>query len=141
MKGREFAELIARGVRPVIEFTKGIEVLDGPDAGMRAVVTGGGKSLGNSFRVVCDIESFREYNEGLAQADWLDENDNPALTWFQTNFYNGTFVFYIDGDEEITEFTLVKNEFFGEYLQSGSVKTYVSWLEDELAKARGESAG
>jgi hypothetical protein len=145
MKTKELMTMLDEGINPIIEFTKRISDINGPDFGMMGKViryrdrdNWGDGDVTIYFDI--DMSEFEEHNKTKAKSDWYDKNSVPCLTWFESGMYPK------DGIESICEMLIEKeqdsdlimvevvevSDYFKEYQQSEFKGTYVKFLEDKL---------
>lgn len=86
-------------VGKTVEITKeGVELLEAPDVGMRAVVTHITERE-NDFKFTLNFEVHRSFNEKMAQRNFYDKNGSPTLTWFESDYRDGILDFYLSEEE------------------------------------------
>jgi hypothetical protein len=57
------------------------------------------------YVIIMDFEPYLAYNKSIAKPNWYDNNSNPTLTWFETNYYdkNGNDVLF-DENTDIDDY-------------------------------------
>lgn len=101
----ELRQNLIDGVLTIVRFVDKVESLDCddcPDSGMVAkliqveVDTEDEELLHLAF----DLSDFEEQNKLVASHDWIDENGDPTLTWFETRWYpkDGVCHLYVFGN-------------------------------------------
>lgn len=136
--GKDLADAVRQGLRPVVTFGKGIEDKEGyPEAGMRArVVAASDAGNDGMLKVVFEFESFADHNRPLESRNYYDKAGKPTLTAREAGFYTPEEHLYFDADEELSGTLTVTDEgsvlLFEAFKAEGSTLSYVEWLERQL---------
>ena len=145
MKCADILSLFRAGVPLILKCNNEIYKKDSdPDVGMigrllNVVVVDPGSEY-ECYNFVLDFGEFETFNIPLAQSNYYDSNGIPCETWMQQNYYEkdkNKLSIYVNLDEDI--FDIYKPiPLINEYLNSrlNENQTYVSWLGEELLKAR-----
>lgn len=143
MNVSDFANLVASGARPVVEFVPGIDSKEEfAEKGMRARAVGVRDEDTEVVRIMFDYAEFEGLNLPLQSSNYYDKKGNPTLTAVEAGFYKPQDHMYIDRDESLEKlFVMVtdgQSALFAQYREATAdvQMSYVAWLELELAKAR-----
>lgn len=134
MRIQELSDLVSDGIRPVVEFNKGIEDLESyADTGMRARLIEASPKHGD-MNLRFDFSEFDSYNQRFEKSNYYDKQGQPTLTARQAGFYNPvhSFLFELKEDSE-PYFEVVESEslkLYDRYKASNETFSYVQWLEE-----------
>ena len=112
----ELRDMLKGGQTVTVRFTDMIEKLDcddSPDKNMIGKIISIEEDPGDdqSLHLIFDISGYEDHNRSVAAHNWIDENGEPTLTWFDTQRYpkNGICDVYVYGnlDSEIDLFVIL----------------------------------
>jgi hypothetical protein len=142
MLGKELANMVTDGVRPVVTFNKKVENKEGYfEAGMRGRLTAIRGLRDDVFELIVDVREFDEYNKQFETANYFDKSGKPTLTAREAGFYSadGHLEVYTDTELEV-DFLEIEEpsrlQVYQDYVKSGEKVAYVQWLESQLHIAR-----
>lgn len=137
MLGKELADLIASGARPVVTFTA--HVLDMEiylEPGMRGRLVSASHRHDGMFKLEVDLTEFDEFNKQFESANYFDKAGVACLTAREAGYYpEGNESFYAMLDQPADYLALEDDsrlQLYRDYLASGSSLNYVQWLEDRV---------
>lgn len=92
MNWNDICKMLDEGQRITVQFTQMVEkndIDDGPDENMmgRILRVEIDPAVEESLHLVFDVSGYEEHNRRIASHNWNDENGNPTLTWFDTQWY------------------------------------------------------
>lgn len=128
-------EMSRNGVKPVVQFSKGIEEMETIiDGGMRGRFIGFVEQNDGCIKLRFEIKEFEAFNVPLMQANYFDKDGNPTQRAIDTNYYpkDGVEEIFWTLDTQIPLEIIDENTLFQEYVAIGSEKSYVLWLENQL---------
>lgn len=136
MKIKDFYKLCLNGQSPVIQMGDNIgEYLEESfDPKMIGRVISASVQYGDSYVFKVDMNRFEDYNKTVAGYDWIDNNGEPTLNWFESGYYpeNGIKEIYFPMDIDCPFEIMSENKWFNQYLQEGYKGSYIEWLEGKL---------
>lgn len=137
MLGKELADLIASGARPVVTFTPGILDMENYlEPGMRGQLVGISERQDGMFKVLIDLSAFDDFNKQFESANYYDKNGVANLTAREAGYYTGpSESFYAMLDQPV-EYLVIEEaarlELFRKYQAAGTKLNYMQWLEDQV---------
>lgn len=135
MKPQELMELSNKTPHLMVELMPSIEKLEvHPMPGMRAKLLSivpkheDGEII--YYEAVLDFKGFEEYNKQFDQPVFYNKDGNPIDTWHESLFYpdDGREKLFIDPADDVI--SIVTNDVFDKYIESGTDKSYVTWMEE-----------
>lgn len=128
-----------------VEFLESIEEMETyAESGMRAVIKKVYPYPHDPEDVIIVEFSFVEYddyNKNFESNNYYDKNRAPTLTAREAGYYSPVDSIYLDKQDflALKYFKTLLSErssLVGEYLESGTKKSYVTWLENVVIKSR-----
>jgi hypothetical protein len=136
MKIQELADLVSDGLKPVVEFKKGIEDIESyAESGMRARLVGvsSNKHEKELVDLKVDYSEFDPFNQKFEKANYYDKNGLATLTARQAGYYESTDSFCFELKEDSNRyFEVVESDslrLYDRYKTAGESVSYVQWLE------------
>lgn len=141
MNIKEFAEMVASGVTPIVELSKGIEDCEGyPEAGMRGKIISAVNDVDDTTIVRIDFSEFDEFNKSFESANYYGGNGIANLTAREANQYKFVQEYYLDSTTDVEYY--FKNvsrksiSLYSAFEASRTTGSYVEWLENKVCKNR-----
>lgn len=137
MTGKELAQLVSDGIRPVVTFTAPILDKEGYlEAGMRGRLVAVSNEHDDMFKLHVDLSEFDDFNRQFESANYYDKDGVPRLTARESGFYKAPKdEIYVDNNEDV-DFCVVEEPnrlaLYELYRKAGDNLTYVQWLEDRI---------
>lgn len=138
----QLKQLLAAGP-VVIEFKQDAEDLEGyVDCGMRAHLIGVTLQADDTAVIKVSYKAFDDFNKAFEKATYYDKNQQPVLTAREAGYYELEEEYYVSSKDDMSSILDVLSAssagFMAEFIASGE-QNYVTWLEDQLATARGKA--
>lgn len=140
MNAKQLHEMIQNGGSLVVTFKEAILDQEGyAEPQMRGRIVSSQIKHDDVIEMVVDFTEFDQYNMQFESANHFDKDHNPTLTARQAGFYNMTNekiffmvdAFNIDDVLEVERDSRIK--LYEKFTRELTTKTYVQWLEDQLA--------
>lgn len=107
----ELKKMLDDNINIVVRFTEEIEDFEGPDEGMIAALLNIEDSPyeDDTLHLFFDFSGYEEENKAVAKHDFYDNNGEPTLSWFETNFYpsDGKWDIYVFKTNDVPIFELM----------------------------------
>lgn len=143
MKVEQFVELVREGVHPIVKCTTQISEVceESLDPFMMGKIIGVSQEYEDSYRFLMDLNGYEKHNESVAKRNWFNKDNEPKLTWMETNFYpeDGIEAVYIRINTEIPFEIIEQDSLFAEYISISSEKSYIKWLETTVKELRAKN--
>lgn len=141
MKGKELAELLLSGSRPVVVFKAPILDSEGYlEPGMRGRLVAVSNMREDTFKLHVDLSEFDEFNRQFESANYYDKSGVPRLTAREAGYYSGPEETLYVGLQDNVDFCEAEEparlELYADYCKAAdgaaSGLTYTQWLEDRV---------
>lgn len=147
MTGKELAQLVRDGIRPVVTFGKSVEDQESYlEAGMRGRLVGVLRDEHEYISLAVDLTEFDDFNRQYEKANYYDKSGVARLTAREAGFYKPTESVYMGPDDEV-EVLVIEDadalKLYARYQTERGGKSYVQWLEQrvvEIERERGAVA-
>ena len=137
MKGKELAQMVKDGIRPVVTFKAPILDKEGYlETGMRGRLVAVSNEHDDMFKLHVDLSEFDDFNRQFESANYYDKDGVPRLTAREAGFYKvPKDELYVGNDEDV-DFCEVEEPgrlgLYETYRKVSANTTYVQWLEDRV---------
>lgn len=139
MLPEELLKLTNGNPHPIVELLPAIEKNEiNPMPGMRAKLLSITPEIEDGkiiyYEAVLDFNGFEEYNKQFDKPVFYNKKGEAKDTWHESLYYpeDGRETVFIDPADDVIN--IVSNTVFDKYIESGSDKTYISWMEETLTK-------
>lgn len=142
MNYEDLKKLVGSGKRPLVCFTKKVEMEDTQfEEGMLAEIVE--ISVDTTYsKDICEItfseKNYQEYNKNLEKSIWYNPKNEKFDLKFSQVHKREIIASINDESEDIKSFVLKDGnmDIFKEYISSKTDLTYVEWLEENLSACR-----